>query len=48
MFEIPEVTHSLMVMAADEDGTAEGVLQENIDMLFVGQDVVVVFPVRET
>ena len=34
-FEITRVTSSLIVMAAGEDGTMEGVFQGNIDTSFV-------------
>ena len=47
-FEVAGMPGSFVVMAAGEDGTLERVLQENIDMTFVGEDVVVEFPVRET
>ena len=45
--EITGVAGSLVVMAAGKDGAMEGVLWGNVDMAFVGQDVVVIFPVRE-
>ena len=34
-----------MIMTVGKDGTAEGVLQGNIDMTFVGQDVIIKLPV---
>ena len=37
-----------MIIAADEDGMTEGVLQGDVDAIFVGQDVVIELPVRET
>ena len=46
-FEITRVTGSLMVVAVGEDGAAEGVLQGNVDMTFVGQDMIVELPIRE-
>ena len=43
--EIARVTSGLVVMAAGEDGMAEGVLRRDIDMAFVSQDVVIKFPI---
>ena len=36
-----------MVVAAGEDGTLEGNLWGNVDTTFIGQDMVIEFPVRE-
>ena len=36
-----------MVVTTGEDGVVEGVIGGNIDATFVGQDVVVEFPVQE-
>ena len=36
-----------MIIAADEDGMTEGVLQGDVDAIFVGQDVVIELPVGE-
>ena len=46
-FEIARVSSGLVVMAADKDGVTEGILQGNIDMAFVGKDMVSELPVRE-
>ena len=45
--EITRVAGGLMVVAADEDELTEGVLWRNVDMTFIGQDIIIVFPVRE-
>ena len=42
------MTSGLMVVAVGEDGMTEGVLWGNVDMTFVGQDVIVELPIRET
>ena len=41
------MTSGLMIMAVDEDGTPEGVIWRNVDMSFVVEDVVIIFPVQE-
>ena len=46
-FEITGVSGGLVIMAVGEDGVAEGVLWGNVDMPFVGQDVVIELPVGE-
>ena len=46
-FEVTEVSSSLVVMTAGEDGVMKGVIQRNVDMAFVCEDMVVIFPVRE-
>ena len=45
--KISWVTSGFMVVAVGEDGATEGVLQGNVDMTFVGEDVVIELPVRE-
>ena len=44
-FEITRVSSSLMVMAADKDGTAEGVFQGDIDTALVCEDMVIKLPI---
>ena len=46
--KITGVSGSLVVMAVGEDGVIERILQRNIDMTFVGQNMVIKLPVRET
>ena len=46
-FEITWVTSSLMVVATGKDRAAERVFWENVDMAFVGQDVVIILLVRQ-
>ena len=46
-FEITGMTSGFVVMAAGEDGAAEGILWGNIDMSFICQDMVIEFPIRE-
>ena len=43
--EITGVAGSFVVMAAGKDGAAEGILWGDIDMTFVGQDMVIELPV---
>ena len=45
--QITGVAGSLVVVAAGKDRAAEGVFGGNVDATFVGQDVIVEFPVRE-
>ena len=45
--QIAGVTSGLVVVAAGEDGTTEGILRGNIYATFVGQNVVVELPVGE-
>ena len=45
--EIARVAGSLVVMIVDKDKSTEGVLWENVDVPFVGENMVVIFPVRE-
>ena len=47
-FEITEVTSSLMIMTAGEDGTSEGSVWGDVDTTFVHEDMVSILPVRET
>ena len=44
-FEITGMSGGLMIMAAGKDGTTEGVLQGNINVILVGQDVVIELPI---
>ena len=44
-FQITGMTGCFVVMAAGEDGATEGILQGDVDTTFVGQDMVVEFPV---
>ena len=46
--EITWVTSSLMIMTMSENGAAEGILQGYVDTAFVGQDVIIKFPVGKT
>ena len=46
-FKITGVAGSFMVMAAGKDGAVEGVLRGNVDVTFVGQDMVIEFPIQE-
>ena len=46
--EITGVTGSLMVMAMDKDGMAEGGIQRDIDVILVCQNSVDKLPVRKT
>ena len=46
--EITGMTSGLMVVAMDEDGMAEGIVQEDIDASFVCENMVVKLPVRKT
>ena len=39
------MTNSLMVMTVGENGTLERILQRNIDMAFVCEDIVIIFPI---
>ena len=45
--QVARVSGSLMVMAAGKDRVMERVIQGDVDTTFVGQDVVVIPPVRE-
>ena len=45
--EISRVTSGLMVVATGKDRVVEGVFREDIDASFVGQDMVIEFPVGE-
>ena len=38
---------SLVIMTVGEDGIAEGVIQGDINMSFIGENMVIIFPVRE-
>ena len=44
-FEITRVADSLMVMVSGQDGATEGVFWRNIDMAFVHENMVIIFPV---
>ena len=46
--EVSWVAGGLMVVAAGEDRATEGVLRGNVDVTFIGQDMVIKLPVRET
>ena len=46
-FEISWLTGSFMVMTMRKDEVAKRVIQENIDIPFVSEDVVIIFPVQE-
>ena len=43
--EVTWVTRGLMVMAMGEDGAMEGILRGNVDMTFIGQDMIIELPV---
>ena len=43
--EITRVTGGLMVVTAGKDGVTERVLRGDIDMTFVHEDMVIIFPV---
>ena len=44
-FEITRVAAGFVVMTAGKDGVAERTLWRYVNMTFVGQDVVIEFPV---
>ena len=44
-FNVPGMASGLIVMAMGEDGMVKGVIWGNIDMSFVGEDMVIVLPV---
>ena len=46
--QVARVSGGLIVVAAGKDRATEGVIQGDVDMTFVGQDTVVILPVRET
>ena len=41
------MSDSLVIMAMSEDGIAEGVPGENINMSLVGENMVIILPVQE-
>ena len=45
--EVTGMAGGFMIVAAGKDGTMEGVLRGDIDVTFVGQDVVIKLPIRE-
>ena len=47
-FEITRMTGGLVVIAMSDDGVMEEIIWGNVDTALVQEDVVVVFPVRET
>ena len=44
-FEVPRVAGGLMVVTTGKDGAMERIFWGNINMAFVCQDVVIIFPV---
>ena len=46
-FEVAGVSSSFVVVAVGKDGATKGVVGGNIDMTFVGQNMVVKLPIRE-
>ena len=46
--EIPRVTSGLVVVTLGKDRVTERVIRRDVDMTFVGQNMVIILPVRET
>ena len=47
-FKVIRVTGDFVVMASGDDRTVERVLRGDVDVIFICQDIVIVFPVEQT